>query len=481
MTERAPAEIWEECLRVLKELVSQQIYLTYFETIEVVAYDGADIYLRVPSEHYKQYIEEKLISHLRRAINKVVGRNVKIFYQVTIKRGDSPSASTSACYPAAPQYPRRNQNVVVLPHTQSRGQHGTARNITIDPQLHPEFCYEYLILGDGNIAAYKATKNVLNEFSALRTKMPLYFFGSPGVGKTHLIQSLGLEFRKLYPNKVVQYITSNQFTQQFTEVCARKKKGDKEAITDFESYFHTIDLLILDEVQELSARYATQEFLLNIIEHLQQANGQLIVASSVPPAYLTGFRDSLLTRLRSGSLLSIQQLEKPKRVEMLRERAQRDGINNIPEEVLDYIAQYISNARELIGVYLSLVANSTFAQREFTLELAQEIITNQVGAKALEQLTLEDIKTGVAKFYKLRLEELCEVTRRANIVEPRQIAMFLAKNYTQTPLTTIGLQLGKKSHSTVLHAAKTIQDRMDSSKEFRERVEQIKRELQIND
>ncbi len=481
MNERDPKEIWSACLKILKDLVTPQIYSSYFEPLEIVEYNGKDLLILVPSEHYRQYIEDKLIAHLRRALHKVLGKNVSIYYR--IKMGNSGRNTASPRYPATPQYPRRNQNVVVFPTQETQHQRTVvARNITVDPQLQTEFCFEYLIKGEGNMAAYKACKNVIAEYASPRTKLPLYFFGNTGVGKTHLIQSLGLEFRKLFPNKVVQYITANQFTQQFTEVCARKKKGEKEAINDFEILYESINMLVIDDIQELAGRYATQDFLLNIIERMQQNAGQLILASTQPPAYLTGFRESLLSRLKSGPAIQIVHLDKAKRAEILRERAQRDGIEDFPEDVIEYIAQYIkSNVRELIGVYLSLIANATFAQKTITLELAQEVMTQIVGERALTKITLDDIKSGIAKIYKLRIDELCENTRRANIVEPRQIAMYLAIEHTSASLAAIGQNLGKRSHSTVLHAAKTIRDRMDSSKEFREKVENIKKELHISD
>lgn len=481
MNEQEPKEIWSACLKILKDLVTTPIYSSYFEPLEIVKYDEKGLLFLVPSEHYKQYIDEKLIDHLRRAIHKVLGKNVDIFYRINM--GNRGSASSAPCYPSTPQYPRRNQNVVVFPtHSTEQQRTQVPRSITVDPQLQTEYCFEYLIKGAGNMAAYQACKSIIADYESPHTKLPLFIFGNAGVGKTHLIQSVGLEFRKLYPNKAVQYITANQFTQQFTEVCARKKKGEKEAINKFESLYSSIHLLILDDIQELSSRYATQDFLLNIMERMPHRHGQLIVASSQPPAYLSGFRESLLSRLKSGPSIPIQHLDKAKRAEILRERAQRDGIEDFPSDVIDYIAHHIkTNVNELLGVYLSLIANSTFGQKGITLELAQEVITHIVGESALTQITIDDIKNGIAKIYKLRTDELCENTRRANIVEPRQIAMYLAIEYTGVSLAAIGQNLGKRSHSTVLHAAKTVKDRMDSSKDFREKVESIKKELHITD
>lgn len=480
MNERDPKEIWSACLKILKDYVTPQIYSSYFEPLEIIEYNGKDLLFLVPSEHYRQYIEDKLIEHLRRALNKVLGKNVSIYYR--IKMGNSGANAGSPRYPAAPQYPRRNQNVIVFPRQDAQHQRRVARNITVDPQLQTEYCFEYLIKGEGNLAAYQACKNVITEYSQPHTRQPLFFFGNSGVGKTHIIQSVGLEFRKLFPNKVVQYITANQFTQQFTDVCARKKKGEKEAINEFEGLYASINMLIIDDIQELAARYATQDFLLNIMERMQHTQGQLIVASTQPPAYLTGFRESLLSRLKSGPAIQILHLDKAKRMEILKARAERDGIEDFPDDVIEYIAQHIkTNVNELIGVYLSLIANATFGQKSITLALAQEVITHIVGERALTQLTLDDIKSGIAKIYKLRLDELCENTRRASIVEPRQIAMYLAIEHTGASLAAIGQNLGKRSHSTVLHAAKTVRDRMDSSKEFREKVENIKKTLNIVD
>ncbi len=484
MNEREPHEIWIACLAVLKDLVAQSIYKTYLEPCDVVSYDGRELKIFVPSDYYRQYIEEKLILALRRALNHVLGKQVPISYLVAVKRGATEAESTSVQYPASPQYPRRNQNVMLGPSSAEakREQRGIVRNVTVDPQLHPDFCYEHFAMGEGNRVAYQACKQTLQDFSSQRMKVPLFFFGDPGVGKTHLMQSMGLEFRKLFPNYVVQYITANQFTKLFTEVCTRKKKGEKEAIDEFEAYYESINLLLVDDLQELSVRYYTQDFLLNILERMQRNNSQIVFASAQAPAMLSGFRESLLSRLKSGTVIGIQPLDLSKRVEILRQRAQRDGIDNIPPQVFEYMATYVpSNIRELIGVYTSLVANATFAQRAITIALTQEVMKNTVGERTIAPLTIEEIKQVVSKYFHLRADELCETTRRANIVEPRQIAMFLAKEYTQTPLAAIGQQLGRKSHSTVLHATKAVKDRIDCSKEFREDIENIKRELRITE
>ena len=215
---------------------------------------------------------------------------------------------------------------------------------------------------------------------------------------------------------------------------------------------------------------------------MQRNNSQIVFASAQAPAMLSGFRESLLSRLKSGTVIGIQPLDLSKRVEILRQRAQRDGIDNIPPQVFEYMATYVpSNIRELIGVYTSLVANATFAQRAITIALTQEVMKNTVGERTIAPLPIEEIKQVVSKYFHLRADELCETTRRANIVEPRQIAMFLAKEYTQTSLAAIGQQLGRKSHSTVLHATKAVKDRIDCSKEFREDIENIKRELRITE
>ena len=483
MNEKTPHELCLDCLAILKDLVSQSIYQTYFEPCDIVSYDGREVKILVPSDHYHEYIEDKQITKLRRALLKVFGKELLITYRVSVKRGNSASESTSAQYPAKPEYPQRNQNIVVLPtEAARREQNAGARNVTVDPQLHPDFCYEHLATGAGNNIAYGVCRQAVREFSSQRMKEPLFFFGEPGVGKTHLIQSMGLEFRKLFPNCVVLYVTANQFTELFSDACWRKRvKGENEAVNEIESYYKSIDLLIIDDLQELATRYTTQNFLSSIIEHLQRNNGQFVCASSQAPANLASFRGGLLSQLKSGRVIPIESLDLEKRVEILQQRARRDGIEHFPDEVFHYISQHVrSNIRELIGVYTSLVAIATFSQREITLALAQEVMKNNVGEQMLSKLTIDDIKRVVSQYYRLRTDELCETTRRAEIVEPRQIAMYLAKEYTQTPLIGIGEQLGRKSHSTVLHATKTVRDRMDSSKEFRERVEAIKKELHID-
>ena len=482
MNDKTPHELWLDCLAILKDLVPQVIYQTYFEPCDIVYYDGREVKILVPSDYYHEYIEDKQISKLRRALFKVFGKDLLITYRVSVKRGSGTLDSTSAQYPAKPEYPQRNQNTVVLPTEEARKeQNAGARNITIDPQLHPDFCYEHLVTGGGNSIAYGVCRQAVQEFSSHRMKDPLFFFGDPGVGKTHLIQSMGLEFRKLFPNLIVHYVTANQFTELFSDACLRKRmKGENEAVNEIEAYYKSINLLIVDDLQELATRYTTQNFLSNIIEHMQRNNCQFVCASSQAPANLVSFRGGLLSQLKSGRIIPIESLDLEKRVEVLQQRAKRDGIEHFPEEVFHYMSEHVrSNIRELIGVYLSLMAMATFSQRAITLELAKEVIKNNVGEQMLTKLTIDDIKRVVSQYYRLRVDELCETTRRAEIVEPRQIAMFLAKEYTQTPLMGIGEQLGRKSHSTVLHATKTVQDRMDSSREFQERVEAIKKELHI--
>ncbi|MDE7374322.1 MAG: chromosomal replication initiator protein DnaA, partial [Odoribacter sp.] len=299
---------------------------------------------------------------------------------------------------------------------------------------------------------------------------PLLIHGGSGLGKTHLAQAIGLEVKQNFPNKVVLYVSTNAFQTQFTEAVRRNE------LNDFLHFYQLIDVLILDDIQELAGKTGTQNTFFHIFNHLHQSGKQLILTCDKAPAELAGMEERLLSRFRWGLAAEIKAPDFATRKEIVQDKARKDGID-FSEDIIEYLCKYVdNNVRELEGAMISLLAHSTFNKRDLTLDVVQDILGKMV-KKPTEELTVDKILHVVCEHFKISEDLLQTKTKKREVVQARQLAMYFSKNYTNYSLAYIGNQIGKKDHATVLYSCKAVGDLMETDRQFKMQVEEIQSKL----
>ncbi|WP_319267017.1 chromosomal replication initiator protein DnaA [uncultured Draconibacterium sp.] len=467
---------WEKCLNVIKDNVPSSSFKTWFEPIEPVKLENKVLTIQVPSAFFYEYLEEQFIDILRKTLRMVLGNGAKLEYNVVLSNKNSNEPYTVS-------YPTNNNNKIQnkpLTVPLKAEEKATIKNpfiipgiqkLQIDPQLKPDNTFENFVEGDCNRLARSAGYAVAQNPGGTAFN-PLMIYGNSGLGKTHLSQAIGIQVKENFPDKVVLYVNANKFQTQFTEATRNNNRND------FLHFYQMVDVLILDDVHEFAGKEKTQETFFHIFNHLHQMGKQLILTSDKPPIELKGMEQRLLSRFKWGLTADLQTPDFETRMEILRRKIYKDGIT-LSEEVMEYIASHVTNnVRELEGALVSLLAQSMLNKREITLELAAKLI-NKLVKNSKRELSIEYISKVVCDYFSMPVDALQTKTRKREIVQARQIAMYFSKSLTKYSLASIGAQIGSKDHATVLHACKTVNNLKDTDKNFRQFVEDIEKKLKM--
>ena len=295
----------------------------------------------------------------------------------------------------------------------------------------------------------------------------MFLFGESGVGKTHLIQAIGLRIKENNPASRVLYLSAHDFLVQYTDAVRNNR------VNDFISFYQSIDVLLMDDIQEFAGKTQTQNTFFHIFNHLHQSNKQLVLTCDRPPVELVGMVLRLLTRFKWGLTAEVERPDYELRYDILMSKVRRDGLS-ISEEVIDYIARNVTdNVRDLEGVIVSLMVRSSVLKKEISIDMADQVLAASV-KMTQKQITIDSIKEAVCGYYGLETSRLLE----REVVVARQMSMYLAKKYTALSLAGIGDVLGKKDHATVLHACKTISEQVGVDKKLRSDLEEIEQRIQ---
>ncbi len=469
--------IWNNCLNVIKDNVPSISFRTWFEPIVPLKLDNDILTIQVPSPFFYEYLEEQYIDILRKVIKKELGPEAKLEYNVVMQNN-----SYNNSKPYTVKFPAKNSKEikntpVSVPLDASEN---TIKNpfvipglkkLDIDPRLNPENNFDNFIEGECNRLARSAGFAVSKNPGGTAFN-PLLVYGESGLGKTHLAQAIGIEVKELFPEKTVLYVNANKFQTQFVDAIRNNNKND------FLHFYQMIDVLIIDDVHEFAGKEKTQDTFFHIFNHLHQSGKQLILTSDKPPVELQGMESRLLSRFKWGLSADLQAPDFETRMAILKKKTYNDGIE-LPEEVLEYIATHISdNIRELEGALISLLAQSTLNKKEITLDLTKEMIDKLIKSTKRE-ISIDYIQKVVCNYYNIGLELLQSKTRKREIVQARQVAMFFSKTMTKSSLATIGSQIGGKDHATVLHACKTVNNLIETDKRFRLQVDEIEKKLKM--
>lgn len=469
--------IWNNCLNVIKDNVPSISFRTWFEPIIPLKLDNDILTIQVPSPFFYEYLEEQYIDILRKVIKKELGPEAKLEYNVVMQNNSyNNSKPYTVNFPAKNSKAIRNTPVSVpLDATENSIRNPFVipglKKLDIDPRLNPENSFDNFIEGECNRLARSAGFAVAKNPGGTAFN-PLLVYGDSGLGKTHLAQAIGIEVKELFPEKTVLYVNANKFQTQFVDAIRNNNKND------FLHFYQMIDVLIIDDVHEFAGKEKTQDTFFHIFNHLHQSGKQLILTSDKPPVELQGMESRLLSRFKWGLSADLQAPDFETRMAILKKKTYNDGIE-LPEDVLEYIATHISdNIRELEGALISLLAQSTLNKKEITLDLTKEMIDKLIKSTKRE-ISIDYIQKVVCNYYNIGLEQLQSKTRKREIVQARQVAMFFSKSLTKSSLATIGSQIGGKDHATVLHACKTVNNLIETDKRFRLQVDEIEKKLKI--
>lgn len=453
-------ELWDHCLTVIKDNLPEQTYNTWFTPIKPLKYEDQTLFLQVPSLFFYEYLEEKFIGLLRETIYKIFGDGTKLMYYVTVVK--SPQTEL----PLPPEHPNKTS---LPPATTQRKDIPKTPVSDLDPHLKQGYDFDTFIEGESN----KLSRSVAEAVALNPSKTifnPLFIYGASGVGKTHLVNAIGTKIKELYPDKRVLYVSAHLFRVQYTDSVRNN------TINDFINFYQTIDVLIIDDIQEFAGVTKTQNTFFHIFNHLHQNGKQLILTSDRSPALLQGMEERLITRFKWGM---VAELEKPTvelRKNILRNKVQRDGLQ-FPAEVIDYIAENVSDSvRDLEGIVISIMTHSIVYNKDVDLELAQRIV-KKVTRNVSKPITIDDIIDTVCRHYGLEVTAIHSKSRKREVVQARQIATYLTKQYTDLSTTKIGSLIGNKHHSTVLYTCKTVEELKGVDKAFKNELDEIQAEL----
>ena len=469
--------VWNNCLNVIKDNVPSISFRTWFEPIVPLKLENDILTIQVPSPFFYEYLEEQYIDILRKVIKKELGPDAKLEYNVIMQNNSySNSKPYTVKFPAKNNREIRNTPVSVpLDNSENTIKNPFIipglKKLDIDPRLNPENSFDNFIEGECNRLARSAGYAVAKNPGGTAFN-PLLIYGDSGLGKTHLAQAIGIEVKELFPEKTVLYVNANKFQTQFVDAIRNNNKND------FLHFYQMIDVLIIDDVHEFAGKEKTQDTFFHIFNHLHQSGKQLILTSDKPPVELQGMETRLLSRFKWGLSADLQAPDFETRMAILKKKTYNDGIE-LPEEVLEYISTHISdNIRELEGALISLLAQSTLNKKEITLDLTKEMIDKLIKSTKRE-ISIDYIQKVVCNYYNIGLDQLQSKTRKREIVQARQVAMFFSKTLTKSSLATIGSQIGGKDHATVLHACKTVNNLIETDKRFRIQVDEIEKKLKM--
>ena len=467
MIENDYVSLWKRCLQMIHDNVPETTFKTWFEPIVPLKYEDKALTIGVPSPFFYEFLEDKFAELLRATLNKQIGEGTRLMYSVLTDKTNQISVNLegtnrSSAVPASGVIRDGNKapNPMKAPAPQD-----------LDPHLNPNYNFDNFIKGASNEFSRTVGETVAKN--PAKTFNPLFLYGPSGVGKTHLTNAIGTRIKELYPEKRVLYVSAHLLQVQYTDSVRTNNYNS------FMKFYQNIDVLIVDDIQEFAGLSKTQNTFFHIFNHLHQNGKQLILTSDRAPVMLQGMEERMLTRFKWGLVAELEKPDKELRKNILRNKIHRDGLN-IPERVINYIAENVNESvRELEGIINSLLAQSILFKREIDMDLAQLIIKKAVRIIENKPLDIDTIITKVCEHYKLDESVLHSKSRKREVVQIRQMAMFLAKKHTDISASKIGHLIGNRDHATVLHACKIMKDLVEVNKEVKEEVEKIEASFRV--
>ena len=462
--------LWDDCLRLIQANVTEQQYKTWFAPIVFESYSEAEqtLLVQVPSRYVYEYLEQYYVGLLSKVLARVFGANIRLSYRIVEVKGRQRDVTTDV--------ESEGPSTIDAPQPTTRGNKtpttlDSALPQALNPQLDPKKTFQNFIEGDSN----KLPRTVglsIAEHPGNTTFNPFFIYGPSGCGKTHLINAIGVRCKETYPQKRVLYVSARLFQVQFTDA------SRQNTVNDFINFYQTIDVLIVDDVQEWATAEKTVATFFHIFDHLFRLGKQIILASDRPPVDLKWLHARMLTRFSCGL---IAELEKPNEqlcIDILNSKCRRDGLK-IPADVIQFIAETANGSvRDLEGVVNQLLAFSIVYNSNIDMRLAERVIKRAVKIDN-HPLTIDDILEKVCRHYGVKPHQVSGKSRKRDLVQVRQISMYLAQKYTKMPASRIGQLIGGRDHSTVIHSCNTVEKRMKVDKAFSAEISSIENSFKL--
>lgn len=460
--------LWEKCLDIIKDNVGEKAYGTWFLPIIPTKYSSNDFTIQVPSQFFYEYLEEHYADLIHATLSRVTGENIILSYRVIVdhsnKRGGHMTLpSEKPLFENGMKKPAVNQNRSpngLLPSPPQEW----------DPRLNLRFGFHNFFEGPSNILSRRVGETVADNPGKTAFN-PLFIHGGSGVGKTHLCHAIGNRIVQQHPEKRVIYISSHLFQVQFTD------SSRNNTSNDFIHFYQNVDVLIVDDIQELAGKEKTQNAYFHIFNHLHLLGKQIILTADKAPVDIQGIEERLITRFKWGMTAELHTPDLELRRRILYNKIKQDGLT-IADEIVEYIAESVTDhVRDLEGIITSLVAHSLVYNKNVDLEMAKRVVEKAIKMEK-RVITLEKIQDVVSSYFKIELKDMHSKSRKREIVQARQVAMFLSKKYTDHSYTHIGNLVGKRDHATVLHACRVVQDSLEVDKSFQVTMKDIEILLQ---
>ena len=430
---------WSSCLSQFEQELPPQQFNTWIRPLQIENEDNAVAGLRLlaPNGFILKWVKERYLARIEELGNAYFSAPITISLVIS----ENPSISLVPGKSASPS-PRKTPDVLPEPQTTLESHYEKSR-------LNPIFTFENLIVGKANDLARAASIQVASNSGATACN-PLFIYGGTGLGKTHMIHAIGNHILKENRETVVRYVHAEDYYSNVVRAYQTK------SFDAFKRYYRSLDILLLDDIQFFNGKNRTQEEFFFVFNALIEAKKQIVISCDTYPKDINGLEDRLITRFDWGLTVQIEPPETEMRIAILKKKAETENVV-LDNEVAFYIAKHLrSNVRELEGALKRVLAYSSFYGQKIDLELTKESLKDIIGA-VNRQITIDNIQKTVADYFKIKIADLFSSKRNRQIVRPRQIAMWLAKNLTSQSYPSIGEAFGGKDHTTVLHAIRTIE------------------------
>ncbi len=462
----SPLGFWDDAIGILSRELSPQQFKTWIQPLSLLSVEESDDSLTIgaPNRFKLDWIKKTFADRFQELASVYFGRPINVSFTLAVEP-NTPSVATVASLSLAPALPQ-GPAIEVIESTISVEE--SSFEIEDHSKLNPNLTFETFVTGKANQLARAASIQVAHNPGT--SYNPMFLYGGVGLGKTHLIHAIGNHLLKEKPNARIRYIHAEQYVSDVVRAYQQK------AFDRFKRYYHSLDLLLIDDIQFFSGKSRTQEEFFYAFEALLSNKSQVIITSDTYPKEMAGIDDRLISRFDSGLTVAIEPPELEMRVAILMKKAISEGIP-MSEDVAFFVAKHLrSNVRELEGALRKILAFVRFHGREVTIEVARTALKDLLSIQN-RQISVENIQKAVADFYSIKVADMYSKKRPANIARPRQIAMFMAKELTQKSLPEIGELFGGRDHTTVLHAVRKIAEERSRDGQLNHEIHVIEQTL----